>query len=129
MLSRMVGSAKALELCLEGGPMTASEARKYGLVTETVKSPAELRETSLRLAERMARRNPVSIRAIKEAIHVGGSSGLEQGLLREMSGFAATAGQPVCQKAMARYVGRVDEVLGAGSTVQQLLPWLCASTL
>lgn len=124
MLARSVGHLKALELCLEGAPMTATDAHKLGLVTQTVSSQAELREVSHRLAQRMARRNPTSVKAIKDAIHLGGSLSLEQGLLVEMSGFAATAGLAPCQKAMASYVGRVDEVLGGGATIDKLQPWL-----
>ena len=86
MLARMVGTARALELCLEGRPFTADEAYSLGLVTKTVKTEKELREETLILARRMANRAPQAVRAIKRAIHEGGSSSLEDGLIIEVSG-------------------------------------------
>jgi len=138
MLARMVGTARALEICLEGRPFTADEALELGLLTKTVKDERELREETMILARRMANRAPQAVRAIKRAIHEGGSYSLEDGMIVEVAGcaqtrlgranehsFTASAAQPATQSAMRQYIHSIGEVLGEAVTLKSLQPWLC----
>jgi enoyl-CoA hydratase len=52
LLPRAIGSARAAEIMLTGRDVSAAEAERVGLVSETV-AAAELLETSFRLAERI----------------------------------------------------------------------------
>ncbi|HSV37924.1 MAG TPA: enoyl-CoA hydratase/isomerase family protein, partial [Nocardioidaceae bacterium] len=55
MLPRTVGTTRALELCLDGRPLSPTEAAEIGLITRAV-PPSELMSETMRLAERLARR-------------------------------------------------------------------------
>ena len=81
-LSRVVGVAKALEICLSGRLVDGKEAFRIGLVNE-VAPREELIAAAERLAQTILKGAPVSIRYIKEAILKGVELPLEQGLRLE----------------------------------------------
>jgi enoyl-CoA hydratase len=54
-LARLLGSAAALRLCLDGGPLDPQTAREIGLVDELVAAD-ELLERALKVAARLGRR-------------------------------------------------------------------------
>jgi enoyl-CoA hydratase len=83
------GIGKALELMLEGKQLTPEEALDVGLVNRIV-AKENLMDEALRLAKKMTRRPPVSVRGIKEAVRIGGSKGFMQGLEIEKKGLYAT---------------------------------------
>lgn len=68
LLPRLVGTAKALELCLTGDRIDAQEALRIGLVNHIV-DPAELMDFSLNLAKRIANNPPIPARFIKQAVY------------------------------------------------------------
>ncbi len=81
-LPRLIGVARALEICLTGEPIGAEEAYRIGLVNRV--APVEdLMPAAERLADSIARGAPLSILAIKEAITQGVQLPLEQGLKLE----------------------------------------------
>jgi enoyl-CoA hydratase/carnithine racemase len=84
-LPRLVGTAKALELCLIGEPIDAEEALRIGLVNHVVDSE-QLMEFSLDFAGRIANNPPVPVRLIKKAIY----GGLNKDLFEEVT-FASFA--------------------------------------
>lgn len=89
MLSRIVGPAKALDLCLTGRLITAQEAHELGIVSDVV--PREkLLQTSIDLAKRLSHRNPVAVAAVKDAIHNGATLPIAQGMRREQGNFGRT---------------------------------------
>lgn len=88
-LTRLVGLGRALEMMLEGRQLTPEEALEMGLVHQVVEKE-DLIDEAMKLANKMAKRPPVSIRAIKEASRIGGSEGFMRGLEIEKKGFYAT---------------------------------------
>jgi enoyl-CoA hydratase/carnithine racemase len=114
-MSRVLGPARALELMLEGRALAPHEARKAGLVHRTVAAEALLQD-AMETAERLARRSPVAVAALKRAVYEGSSRPLEEGLHIERAGFLAAASTPAARRAMEAYV---DEVKRLGD----LAPW------
>ncbi|HEU4342272.1 MAG TPA: enoyl-CoA hydratase/isomerase family protein [Candidatus Binatia bacterium] len=90
-LARLVGTAKALEICLTGDSVSGTEAYRLGLVNAVVPADAVLK-TAEELANRILRGAPVSVSFIKEAINKGVDLPLEQGLRLEadLSALVAT---------------------------------------
>jgi enoyl-CoA hydratase len=88
-LTRLLGVGRALELMLEGKQLTPEEALEIGLVHRIVEKES-LMDEAIKLANQMAKRPPVSIRGIKEAVRIGGSEGFMRGLEIEKKGFYAT---------------------------------------
>jgi enoyl-CoA hydratase len=102
-LARLLGSARALRICLDGGPLEPAAAADLGLVDEVV-PPRELIDRALELATRMARRPKHAIAAVKRSIYDGGSLPLPEGLRLERAQFLAAIGTPEAEEAMAAYV-------------------------
>jgi len=90
-LTRIVGLAKALEICLTGELIDAKEAYRIGLVHRLV-SPEELLPVGEKIALAMMNGAPLSLRFTKEAIYVGSELPLEQALRLEadLSALVAT---------------------------------------
>lgn len=85
-LLRLCGRAAALELCLLGTPIDAARALQLGLVNE-VASADDLDARVAGLAERLANAAPLAVRALLDAVHVGGECSLESGLEYESAQF------------------------------------------
>ncbi|CBA16471.1 enoyl-CoA hydratase-related protein [Xanthomonas albilineans] len=85
-LLRLAGRAAALELCLLGAPIDAARALQLGLVNRVV-AAAELRQTTLQMAQQLANAAPLALRGILDAIQVGGETAIEQGLEYETAQF------------------------------------------
>lgn len=88
-LVRAVGTARAVELLLEGRALTAGQAAEIGLVHRVVEPEALLPE-ALTTAERLANRSALATREIKRAVYDAGSRPLRTGLAMEAAGLAAT---------------------------------------
>jgi enoyl-CoA hydratase/carnithine racemase len=102
-LARLLGSAAALRLCLDGGPLTPEDALRLGIVDEVV--PAEaLLERALELAARLGRRPKAAIAAVKRAVYLGGALSLPAGLRLERAEFLAASGSPEAEAAMVAYL-------------------------
>ena len=85
-MTRLLGTAKALELILHGRLLSPGEALGLGLVTEVVPQ-TQFEARVLEFAANLASRSPIGIAAAKEAIHRGADRTLEQGLLLEQALF------------------------------------------
>lgn len=81
-LPRLVGTAKALEICLTGEPIDAVEAFRVGLVNRVVPVD-QLMAAAEEIATRICLGAPLSVIAIKEAITRGIELPIEQGLRLE----------------------------------------------
>lgn len=81
-LPRMIPWCKAAELLLMGRLMDAQEAYRIGLVN-TVVAPEAVLPTAREWAEVICRAGPLAVRAAKEAMVVGTSLSLEEGLRLE----------------------------------------------
>jgi enoyl-CoA hydratase len=90
-LPRVVGIAKALEICLTGDNVSGSEAMRLGLVNIAVPA-TEVMKAAEELARRILKGAPVSVAFIKEAIKKGMELPLEEGLRLEadLSAMLAT---------------------------------------
>ena len=85
-LTRAVGKAKAMEMCLTGRMMDAEEAERSGLVAQIV-APEELLNKALETANLSASKSQVTTSMIKEQVNVVYETSLSQGLLFERRTF------------------------------------------
>ena len=106
-LARLLGSAAALRLCLDGGPLTPAEAHELGIVDE-VHPPEELLERALALAARLGRRPKAAIAGVKRAVYLGGALPLPAGLRLERAELLAALGTPEAETAMAAYLEELE---------------------
>jgi enoyl-CoA hydratase len=92
-LTRAVGKAKAMEMCLTGRFMEAEEAERASLVARIVPKES-LVEEALKTAQTIAGMPPLAAIACKEAVNVAFETGLAQGVhfeRRLFNGLCATA--------------------------------------
>lgn len=81
-LPGVVGTAKAMELCLLGDTVDAEEARRIGLVNRVVPDDALLDE-AMALARRLADSSPAAVREIKRSVYRFATLPREEALLEE----------------------------------------------
>ena len=85
-LTKAVGKAKAMDMCLTGRMMDAAEAERSGLVSRVV--PAEeLLDTALKAAAEIAAMPPLAVIANKELVNAAFETTLDQGLVHERRVF------------------------------------------
>jgi enoyl-CoA hydratase len=85
-LTRAVGKAKAMELCLTGRHMNADEAERSGLVSRVVPA-AELMDEAMKVASKIANLSQHAVMMIKEAINRGFATTLAEGTRFERGQF------------------------------------------
>jgi len=91
-LTRAVGKAKAMDMCLTGRMMDAQEAERAGLVSRIVPA-ASLIEETLKIAQTIAEMAPLAAIGNKEMVNAAFETSLSQGILFErrlFNGLAAT---------------------------------------
>jgi enoyl-CoA hydratase/carnithine racemase len=108
-LARALGPARALEMMLEGRALTPEEAEEAGLVHRTTDG-SQLLDEALMTAERLARRSPVAVQALKRAVYEGASRPLGEGLHVERAGFMAAASTAAARRALDVYVAEVRQL-------------------
>ncbi|MDE2340371.1 MAG: enoyl-CoA hydratase/isomerase family protein, partial [Alphaproteobacteria bacterium] len=81
-LTRAVGKAKAMDMCLTARMMGAEEAERAGLVTRVVPL-VDLLDDALKTAAAIAAMPPLAIIANKEMVNTAFETTLDQGLLME----------------------------------------------
>lgn len=86
-LTRAVGKAKAMEMCLTGRMMDAVEAERSGLVARVVPAD-ELLDEAMKTARTIASMPPLATLANKEMVNAAFETGLAQGILFERRLFA-----------------------------------------
>ncbi len=85
-LARLVGRAKAKELCMTGEMIDAQQARELGLAAKVF--PAEqLLEETMKVARKLAGLSQVALRAIKQLVDRGMDVDLKTGCTLEMEAF------------------------------------------
>ena len=82
-LPRLIGPARAKELILTGRIITAAEAEHIGLVNEVV-AAGEARGRADAVADEIAARGPLAVRAAKRLINVAMDLDLDAGLAAEL---------------------------------------------
>ncbi|NPV89458.1 MAG: enoyl-CoA hydratase/isomerase family protein [Firmicutes bacterium] len=83
-LPRLVGTARAFEMCLTGDPIDAAEALRIGLVNQVVET-GQLDDAAFKLALRIARNPAVPARYLKRSIYQALDTDLERALDYESS--------------------------------------------
>ena len=102
-LTRAVGKAKAMEMCLTGRMIDAAEAERAGLVSRVVPA-AELVEEAVKTATTIAGMAPLAVQANKEMINAAFETGLAQGVLFERRLFHGLFGTEDQKEGMAAFV-------------------------
>ena len=87
-LTRAVGKAKAMELCLTGRMMGAEEAERAGLVARVLPA-AELLPEAIKTAQRIATMSTPAVLSVKEAINRAFETSLAEGVRFERRAFHA----------------------------------------
>ena len=108
-LARMLGTSRALEMMLEGRVLAPHEAEELGLVHRVV-APEALVDEAAATAERLARRAPGTVAALKRAVYDGATRGLADGMHSERAAFVSVTARPAAVRAMRAYVEEVEDL-------------------
>ena len=104
-LTRAVGKAKAMEMCLTGRMMDAEEAERSGLVARVV--PAErLVDEALKVAQEIASMAPLAAIATKEMVDAAYETTLAQGIRFERRLFHGLFGTHDQKEGMTAFVDK-----------------------
>ncbi len=104
-LTRAVGKAKAMEMCLTGRMMGAEEAERAGLVSRIVPA-ADLIDDALKTAKTIAGMGPLATILNKEMVNAAFETGLNQGILFERRLFAGICATEDKMEGMAAFVDK-----------------------
>ncbi len=102
-LTRAVGKAKTMEMCLTGRMMDASEAERSGLVARVVPA-ADLLTEALKTAAIIAGMAPLAVKAVKEQIDAAFEMPLSAGVRFERRLFHSLFGSADQKEGMAAFV-------------------------
>jgi enoyl-CoA hydratase len=102
-LTRAVGKAKAMDMCLTGRMMDAAEAERSGLVSRVVPA-AQLMEEALKAAGKMAELSRPAVMMAKEAVNRAFETTLAEGVRFERRLFHSTFATEDQKEGMAAFV-------------------------
>ncbi len=102
-LTRAIGKAKAMEMCLTGRMMGAEEAERSGLVARVVPL-ASLIDEALKTATEIAAMPPLAAIANKEMVNAAFETTLDQGLLMERRIFQVLTATEDKAEGMAAFI-------------------------
>ncbi len=102
-LTRAIGKAKAMEMCLTGRMMGAEEAERSGLVARVVPL-ASLVDEALKTATEIAAMPPLAAIANKEMVNAAFETTLDQGLLMERRIFQVLTATEDKAEGMAAFI-------------------------
>jgi len=108
-LTRAIGKAKAMEMCLTGRMMDAVEAERSGLVARVVPHES-LVEEALKTAAQIAAMPPMAAIANKEMVNAAFETTLDQGLIVERRIFQILAASEDKAEGMAAFVEKREGV-------------------
>jgi enoyl-CoA hydratase len=102
-LVRLVGKARAMQLCLLGEPIGANEALEWGLVAEVV-SAENLMPKANSLAQKLASYSPVMLKYTLEAINTASDLPLNEGQAYEANLFGLCFGTEDMKEGTAAFL-------------------------
>jgi enoyl-CoA hydratase len=102
-LTRAIGKAKAMEMCLTGRMMGAEEAERAGLVARVVPA-ADLIDEALKTAATIAGMAPLAAVATKEMVNAAFETGLALGIVFERRLFHGLFGTEDQKEGMSAFV-------------------------
>jgi enoyl-CoA hydratase len=122
-LARALGPSRALEMMLEGRTLSPAEAQALGLV-HRVAPAASLRKVATEGAQRLARRSPEAVRALKRSVYEGSAADLEQGLAKERKLFLWAGGSKPARHGMRAFTAAIaEEGASPWGDPERLRPW------
>ncbi len=101
-MSRAIGKAKTMELCLTGRMMDAAEAERCSLVSRVVPA-AELVEEAIKVAGKIAAQSPVAAAMVKRAVNAAFETTLTEGVRAERALFLSMFGTAHQREGMAAF--------------------------
>jgi enoyl-CoA hydratase len=104
-LTRFIGKAKAMDLCLTGRMMDAAEAERAGLVSRVVPA-AELFSEAVKIAERIAAMSRPAAMMVKEAVNRAFETTLAEGVRFERRLFHSTFATEDQKEGMAAFIAK-----------------------
>ena len=104
-LTRAVGKAKAMDLCLTGRMMDAAEAERAGLVARVVPL-AELMDTALAAADTIAQMSRTAVMLAKESINRAFELPLAEGIRFERRVFHSLFATADQKEGMAAFIAK-----------------------
>jgi enoyl-CoA hydratase len=104
-LTRAIGKAKAMEMCLTGRMMGAEEAERSGLVARVVPA-ADLLAEALKTAEAIAAMAPLAAIATNVMVNAAYEMSLAQGIIFERRLFHGLFGSEDQKEGMAAFVDK-----------------------
>ena len=104
-LTRFVGKAKAMDLCLTGRMMDAMEAERAGLVSRIVPA-AELLSEAIKIAERVADMSRPIAMMVKEAVNRAYETTLAEGVRFERRLFHSTFATEDRKEGMTAFIDK-----------------------
>lgn len=104
-LTRAVGKAKAMDLCLTGRMMDAAEAERAGLVARIVPA-ADLIAEAMKTAETIASMSLASVMMIKESVNRAFETTLSEGVRFERRVFHSLFATADQKEGMAAFVAK-----------------------
>jgi enoyl-CoA hydratase len=105
-LPRIVGLGRAMPLLLTGEPVDAGTALEWGLVSAVVE-PAELLSAARALAEKIASKAPLAVRATKRAVVQGlDRPGVAEALQVERGEFVGLFGSEDAAEGVAAFLAK-----------------------
>ena len=104
-LTRAVGKAKAMEMCLTGRMMDAAEAERAGLVSRVVPL-ADLMSEAMKAAENIAAKSQVIAAMTKDTVNRSFELTLTEGIRAERKLFAAMFGLHDQKEGMSAFIDK-----------------------
>lgn len=104
-LLRLAGRSATLELCLLGHQISAQRAYEIGAITRVVAAD-QLDGEVQKIAEQLAASAPQAIRAVLDAVLIGGETHLEAGLDYESQAFALCTATDDMREGTAAFLER-----------------------
>ena len=102
-LTRAVGKAKAMDMCLTGRMMSAAEAETSGLVARVIPVD-ELIDEALKIAAEIAAMAPLAAMATREMVNAAFETTLQQGIVFERRLFHGLFGSQDQKEGMAAFI-------------------------
>lgn len=102
-LTRFVGKAKAMDMCLTGRMMDAKEAERSGLVSRVVEAD-DLIEETMKIAEKIAEFSPTAVMMTKECVNRAYETTMAEGIRFERRLFHSMFGTEDQREGMAAFI-------------------------
>ncbi|XP_045104026.1 enoyl-CoA hydratase, mitochondrial-like [Portunus trituberculatus] len=88
-LTRAIGKSRAMQMCITGDPITAQQAKDWGLVS-SVHPPDQLVAEAVKIGERIGQHSKLIVAICKESVNNAFELSLKQGLTVEKKLFYTT---------------------------------------